>query len=486
MSSEKSQSFAVIFANVTLLTAMAGFAVLLVYALLRSWQIGAAVPTLQKSYLYPIFALFSGCGMVGCFTIFRLHDGLKINIALLLVSTVSTLYVIEGGLLILTLCMSSGTLQDPDDSTFEERVHLARKFRMFFDSRTPLEVVVDLRARQIEAYPAMLPVYFVEQPVKTHEPPETLPLGGISHKLTVLCNETGEYAIYESDEHGFNNPYGVFEQRSIDIILVGDSFTHGYCVKQGGDIAGRLRHKGKTVVNLGMGANGPLLELASLKEFAEPLRPNIVLWMYYEGNDLQDLERDYASALLRRYMEEEDYSQDLIHRQAEVDALLQHYSRARMRQEQWVMQQKQPKVLAAKFLKLWRLRNLFGLAPLPASQKSPYTLRHPVADSLRLLARVLATANEMTSAWGGKLYVVYLPSWERYAKDIDQRTFMRRDRVFALLQELHLPLIDVHEMLMQHDDPLSLIPFRGRGHFTREGYDLIARGIAAHLQEDAF
>lgn len=150
------------------------------------------------------------------------------------------------------------------------------------------------------------------------------------------------------------------------------------------------------------------------------------------------------------------------------------------------MQQKQPKVLAAKFLKLWRLRNLFGLAPLPASQKSPYTLRHPVADSLRLLARVLATANEMTSAWGGKLYVVYLPSWERYAKDIDQRTFMRRDRVFALLQELHLPLIDVHEMLMQHDDPLSLIPFRGRGHFTREGYDLIARGIAAHLQEDAF
>lgn len=484
MCAKKRQHLALVFANGTLVTAMAGCAVLFVYALIRSWQIGYS-PLLQKSYLYPLFAIFSGFGMVLCFTVFRLSADVKINVALLLVSIVSTLYVIEGGLLVLTFCMSSGALQDPEDTTFKERVHLARKFRMFFDNRTPLKVVADLHARQIEAYPAILPVYFVEQAEGNHGDPGILPLGGISHKMTVLCNETGEYAIYESDEHGFNNPYGVFEQRPIDIVLVGDSFTHGYCVKQGEEIGGQLRHKGKSVINLGMGANGPLLELASLKEFAEPLRPKIVLWIYYEGNDLQDLERDYAFPLLRRYLED-DYSQGLIHRQAEVDILLHQYARARMQQEQWVMQQKQPSVLAIKFLKLWRVRNLFGLSPVPSPQNSPYTLRQPVSDSLHLFARVLVKANAMVSAWGGKLYVVFLPSWERYARDVDQQTFMRRDRVFSMLQELHLPIIDIHEVFKQHDDPLSLIPFRGRGHFTREGYQLIARAIAAYLQEHAF
>jgi hypothetical protein len=38
---------------------------------------------------------------------------------------------------------------------------------------------------------------------------EALPLGGISNRPTVLCNETGQYTIFDSDERGFPNPKNI-------------------------------------------------------------------------------------------------------------------------------------------------------------------------------------------------------------------------------------------------------------------------------------
>lgn len=45
-------------------------------------------------------------------------------------------------------------------------------------------------------------------------------------------------------------------------------------------------------LNLGMGGIGPLHELAILKEYGSVVRPKVVLWVYYEGNDLADLSHE--------------------------------------------------------------------------------------------------------------------------------------------------------------------------------------------------
>jgi hypothetical protein len=101
-----------------------------------------------------------------------------------------------------------------------------------------------------------------------------------------------------------------------------------------------------------------------------------------------------------------------------------------------------------------------------------------------LFTRVLTKAEQMTASWGGRLYLVYLPSQERYISVVDQQTFMHRDRVLTIAQQLNIPTIEIHEAFMRHEDPLSLIPFRGRGHFTKEGYRLIAEAIATYLESD--
>jgi hypothetical protein len=73
-----------------------------------------------------------------------------------------------------------------------------------------------------------------------------------------------------------------------------------------------------------MVGNGPLVELATLREFLPPFRPKIVLWVYFEGNDYSELREERKSPLLMRHLSKE-FNQSLITRQREVDqALLQH------------------------------------------------------------------------------------------------------------------------------------------------------------------
>ncbi len=63
----------------------------------------------------------------------------------------------------------------------------------------------------------------------------------VSNKTTVFCNETGQYTIYPSDRFGFNNPDTEWSSPKVEWVLVGDSFTHGACVRPGEDIGGQIR-----------------------------------------------------------------------------------------------------------------------------------------------------------------------------------------------------------------------------------------------------
>ena len=84
----------------------------------------------------------------------------------------------------------------------------------------------------------------------------------------------------------------------VDIMLTGDSFTAGYSVHADENIAALLRSSGFSTINVGKaGSNGPLIELAVLKEYAEPLEPKIVLWLYYVY-DIDDLELEITFGMM--------------------------------------------------------------------------------------------------------------------------------------------------------------------------------------------
>ena len=276
---------------------------------------------IENSYTYYIYIIVALLGVVlGLFS-FKLSEDSRINLAILSVSIFSCFYLAEAFLLT-SFLLTEYAEAEPFRRAMLGRAKLAKKSGIAFDTRTPLEVYFDLRKTDPDAFPFVSPASFLKSKEMNVKNLPLSPLAGASQKTTIYCNESGSYVIYESDEHGFNNSYGIFSQ-PIDLLLIGDSFTQGACVAPDQNINGHLRNHDQNSINLGMASNGPLLELATLKEYGPSLKPETVLWLYFEGNDLIDLDRENIPFLLQ-YLAPH-FSQHLLDRQSEIDSIVYEY-----------------------------------------------------------------------------------------------------------------------------------------------------------------
>ena len=110
-----------------------------------------------------------------------------------------------------------------------------------------------------------------------------------------MDNENGFYPIFETDEYGFNNGKNLYLKDQVDVLITGDSFAEGTAVNQSETVQSKLNDLGFKTISLGKVSNGPLIQLATLKEYATVLKPKTVFWFYFR-NDLSDLENAILSA----------------------------------------------------------------------------------------------------------------------------------------------------------------------------------------------
>lgn len=362
----------------------------------------------------------------------------------------------------------------------------ARQAGVTVDTRDKLTMIKDLRAKGIAADPIMraremlLPDRSGRlRPVLNLDGQPFLPLASVPEKVVVSCNETGQWQIYKTDRHGFNNPDWVWQAPRVSVAMVGDSFTHGSCVPPRDNMAAVLRHSEGDVVNVGVGGFGPLSELAALTEYVAPLKPPVVLWGFFEGNDLNnDLPSERRAPILMKYFRDPGFSQDLIHKDAQVSQLLQGYLDRRLIEA--MNRVDGPYENLVYYLSLNHLREAIGLGPVEIG-----FMGGKLPDQLAFFARVLSKARQRVQSWGGRLYVVYLPESDRYLSRIGDS--MVRNRIYrgvqAIAHEQHIPLIDIASGLSHVSDPATLYAYPG-AHFSVRGYRLAAEVIRARLRKD--
>ena len=166
--------------------------------------------------------------------LWRLSDNLKVNLSLLFITVVISVYGFE--------------------------IYLITQV----DQRTKMEVLDDLIDSGINAYPNVGPDYLVKNASTKNgfisKGGEIFPLGGISNQMMVQKNENGYWMRYVGDRHGFHNENYVYNQNIIDIVMTGDSFTEGWSVKSEENIGAVLHKFGFKVVNIGKAGNGSLIE----------------------------------------------------------------------------------------------------------------------------------------------------------------------------------------------------------------------------------
>jgi len=433
----------------------------------------------------------------------RLNSSFRINLALSLLTLGISLYTTEIVLAISDSALLNNAYDRDAKLYFQSRdtqiekartAKLAKQFGVDFDVRDRLEVILDLEKQNINAVPTLSPSLLLKEQNNIVRSEiaiggdEVLPLSGVANKVTVFCNENGEYPIYKSDEHGFHNPPGMWGGESpVDIVALGDSFAHGACVPSDKNFVALIRKHYSATLNLGIQGNGPLTELAILKEYVPYFKPKVVLWFYCE-NDLDDLHTEEKSLLLMRYMNETNFSQNLFVRQASIDQALEAYAAAA----------KNAKMLSKLIgrakrtdmdlpglinglegvVKLGTLRQRLGLVLGSVSIGGDRGIPEKDKD-LVLFSEILRQAEAFISSWGGSLYFVYLTSWRDYASSATVNK--RRDQILTLAKTLGICVIDLDPAFRAQRDPLTFFPFRQDGHYNEEGHRLVAEAVIEEL-----
>lgn len=319
------------------------------------------------------------------------------------------------------------------------------------DARMPFAVARD----RTQAGQPTVPFLVGRIARRSWKPGEILPLAGVASATTALCNERGPYVFFSSDEHGFRNPSGLPDKAQV--ALIGDSFVQGECVPPGKDIAAVLRGDGHDVRSLGASGSGPLVELAIQIEYALRLEPKVVIWCFFEENDLDDLREELETPLLVRYLEEDGFSQNLWERQGEIDAYWRRF-----------LEQVQP---SSYYGSTGKTKELLTLAPL---RRLIGLERNAHAPWRKNLTRILTKAKGLAEARGSRFYFVYLPGWSRYGT----APALDKEEVLALVRSLDISVIDFDEVLKAAGDPLDYFPSRHIGHYNEAGHALLAKTIA--------
>jgi len=437
--------------NVFTILYLVFFIFLLSYTIYRAEFIHQAN---QFNYYYKYYLIFS-IGIFFWTIIFFLNRTHKIKI---IVGSTSLIFLLYGYESYLTIQNSKINFKDNwQMTTVQAKLNLIDKIK---------------KRDEIDVVPSIFPRAILDRNWKDN----IFPIGGISNTTTVYCKEGEKFSIYKSDRYGFNNPDDMWDKAKISWFLIGDSFTQGSCVQPGEDLASQIRKLTKqNVISVGMSGNGPLIELASLKEYGEKKSPEIILWIYFERNDLDDLKHEKTNKIFMNYLN--DFNQGLFYKQNEIDDKLKKYikiiEKEIKKKERFVKKNVDYFLLLKKIIRLQVLRDKLALD------------RGLNLDVDPLFKEIIVSSKDFINKWDGKLYFVYLPDKERYAsKNINHDSYLNKSKIIKIINDLDIPLIDIHEeFFIKQDDPIEFYAHRIYGHYSPDGYHKVAETIVKKVNE---
>jgi hypothetical protein len=371
----------------------------------------------------------------------------------------------------------SGALVDPDRPALQAMETTAKKAGIAYDGRTRLEVLADLHRKGVIAWPPFYPYLLLNSPLKVGGE-DVLPLGSLANARTVCCNEGGHYLNYTTDEHGFRNPPGSWSNIPADAAIVGASSAVSECVEESDTLLSLLRARYPRTVTIGAGGNGPLLELASIREYLPAVKPKIVLWLFGEVHTPEYLEGEEHNKFLLRYLDPA-FRQGLFSKQQEIDRAVAQYF------DQGIQAEEVRRSLPHRTRDFAGLKDTRMLMYDFVNARSSEHKQQSAFDA-GLYERALVEGARTVGQWGGTVVVVYWPDSSRYPggpgyspENVHQLDAMR-GQILGIAGKNGIPSIDLSHSFPEEQAAAAgnarfFYPFPA--HFKPAGYHIAAREL---------
>ena len=305
------------------------------------------------------------------------------------------------------------------------------------------------------------------------------PLSGISNTMNIDCNENGYFSMFASDRFGFSNKDNNWNLKNIDLLLVGDSFTYGACVNYKDTINGNLEKikKDLKILNIAKGGNGPLSEYAALREYLPYVNPKKIVWFYFEGNDLINLDDELKNNILSKYLNDFNFSQNLYYKQNLIDNYLIEFLKSEIEYRKKDIKKNE----VIKFIKLNKLIRFKN--EKIRFIKLYYNKKKITNDTLNQFSKIIFYANELAKNKKIEFYFVYLPDSSRYSHAENKKNLFYKKEIIEIVNKLNIPIIDLDkELFAKQSEPLSLFPdIPPPVHYNEKGYYLVSKIVAKKL-----
>ena len=368
----------------------------------------------------------------------------------------------------------------------QERVRIAKSKNLTYDLRSPDQFYLEEKKKEKSLEPKFLYAKTFNS-FKTFKEAKKnnsiIPFRGPINKKSISCAEDLTYRLYENDKYGFKNSNEIYNKK-INSFLLGDSYAEGLCVLRDEDIAGNLNKKNINTVNFGVTGTGPLISLAILKEFGKHLKPKNIIYLYFEGNDLEDLKFEKNEKNLLKYLDT-DHSVNYIDKYEEIKSFLE---KAKIESEQKLVGIKEfqndkikddikenIKAHLKDIAELNNLKNILRYSILKQQEENyDFELFYSVIKKMDFHAKDLKA----------KYYFVYVPSWSRYFTkytNVDALINLK-DKIIKDLKKENIEIIDLTEFFDKTEDIKQYYPLGYVGHFNAKGYAKISDIIANKLR----
>ena len=313
-----------------------------------------------------------------------------------------------------------------------------------------------------------------------------LPLSGISNTKTILCKDNDKFHKYISDKFGFNNNKII----DGDLLILGDSYVHGLCLEQKNNLVNQLNKVGFKTNNLGIMANGPLLEYATFREYSGKYEFKTLVWLFNPDNDFDDFKNEIKNKILLRYLKDAKFTQNLVKSNNIKDEFIKSYFNYDDRK-------------IKEFIKYYHLDIKF-IRDTIQSFIDKKILKKDVNkqeilsnnnENLKIITNILLkTKDELSKK--DKNFIVIFNSLAPYFLFPDNKNMENKKKLFLNKTEIikkkllfnDIAFYDFNDFIMKSYnkktiDKIYKKTIRGYDHFTKQGNELLAKKIQNNVNK---